>query len=92
MTTQSYSRLADFLYTKKECAMPPHDAEIAELKKSVADIRASIDELLQLKESIQELIDTWRAARGMLIIIKWLAGIASGLGVLWAALHNGSPH
>ena len=58
-----------------------HDSEIAELKKSVAE----------LKESIQELLDAWRAARGMLTIIKWLAGIASGLGVIWAAFHN-TPH
>ncbi len=61
--------------------MPPRDTEIAELQKSVAE----------LKESIQELLDAWRAARGMLTIIKWLAGISSGLGVIWAALHGGPP-
>lgn len=63
--------------------MPPHDSEIAELKKSVTE----------LKESIQELLDAWAAARGMLTVIKWLAGIASGLGAIWAAWHSGSgPH
>jgi hypothetical protein len=62
--------------------MPQHESEIAELRNAVAE----------LKESIQELLDTWRAARGMLTIIKWLAGIASGLGVLWAAWHGGPPH
>lgn len=72
--------------------MPPHETEIAELKKTVAELKTSINELLKLKESIQELLDTWRAARGMLTIIKWLAGIASGVGVIWAAWQNGPPH
>lgn len=69
--------------------MPPHENDIAELKKSVAELRASIHDLLQLKESIQELLDTWRAAKGMLTIIKWLAGISSGMAVIWAAWHGG---
>ncbi len=52
-------------------------------------VEALSKEVAALKEIIKELLDMWRAARGMLTIIKWLAGISSGLGVIWAAWHGG---
>ena len=70
---------------------PQHEQcekDIAELKASVIEIKKTIAEL---NASIDELLDMWHAGRGMLTIIKWMAGIASGFAAVWAVINN-TPH
>lgn len=51
------------------------------------------DKVTAQTESIEGLLAAWNASRGLLSIIKWLAGVASGCAVLWAAWHGGpGPH
>jgi len=47
------------------------------------------DKVSEQTESIEGLLAAWNASRGLLLIIKWLAGVASGCAVIWAALHGG---
>ena len=56
------------------------------LSKEVASLK---DEVADLNKSIEGLLDAWKASRGLLLLIKWLAGVASGCAVIWAALHGG---
>lgn len=56
------------------------------LSREVASLK---DEVAKQNKAIEGLLDAWKASRGLLSIIKWLAGVASGCAVIWAALHGG---
>lgn len=55
-------------------------------------VEALSKEVAELNKSIEGLLDAWRASRGLLSVIRWLAGIASGMAVIWAAWHNSAGH
>lgn len=57
------------------------DSEISELRREVAE----------LKTSVADLVEAWRAARGFLAVIKWAAALGSALAVIWTTMHGGSP-
>ena len=37
-------------------------------------------EIRELRETVMSLVEVWNKARGAITIIKWLAGIAGGVG------------
>ena len=59
------------------------------LSREVASLK---NEVVELNRSIEGLLDAWKASRGMLSIIKWLAGVAGGIAVIWAAFNGGTGH
>ena len=59
--------------------------EIARLEMKV---EALAIEVAALKESVEDLITAWNASKGLLSVIKWLAGIASAGAIVWAAWHG----
>ena len=64
--------------------MPP-TSEIAHLEQKV---EALAKEVAALKESVEDLITAWNASKGLLSVIKWLAGMASAGSIVWAAWHG----
>ncbi len=69
---------------KKVNDMPPQ-GEIAHLE---AKVEALAKEVAALKESVEDLITAWNASKGLLSVIKWLAGLASAGAIVWAAWHG----
>ena len=59
----------------------PIKVDLDDLKEQVRALRASVDNLLT----------AFNGARGVIVTLKWLAGIAGGLAALWAAMHAGRP-
>ena len=57
------------------------DSEITELRHEVAE----------LKQSVSDLVEAWRAARGFLAFIKWAAGLVSAVAIIWTSIHGGMP-
>ncbi|MBF0284801.1 MAG: hypothetical protein HQL51_10130 [Magnetococcales bacterium] len=53
----------------------PLHGDLEELKQDVAALRLCMDQLL----------GAWNGARGVAFTLKWLAGIAAGVGALWVA-------
>jgi hypothetical protein len=63
------------------------DLELAALRKCVEDMKELDDEL---HTEVKELLRAWDTATGLVVFIKWLAGLAAALGVIWVFL-NGMP-
>lgn len=61
-----------------------------ETQIEVAVMRAELEGMRQevqaLRNDIQDLLEAWRAASGVVKVIKWIASIAVAIGVLVASL------
>lgn len=55
-------------------------AEIAVLEVRVESLASEVSEL---KDQVKALVEAWRTANGLVKFIKWAAGIASALVVLY---------
>ena len=60
----------------------PHDVQIALLQKELVDLRGEVH---TLSTEVAGLVDAWRTASGVVAFIKWLAGIVTASGIIWAA-------
>lgn len=56
-----------------------YDLEIAELKNQIQDLTESVT---ALSESVKDLVDAWRTAKGITAFVKWMAAMAIAFGVL----------
>lgn len=63
-------------------AETPTEVEIALIQKEMADLRQDVR---NLSKEVAGLIKMWETASGVVAFVKWLAGLAAALGVLWAA-------
>jgi hypothetical protein len=41
-------------------------------------------EVAELKRSVEGLVDLWKGARGLLVAVKWMSGLATCVGVIIA--------
>lgn len=55
-------------------------------RQEIAALRA---EVAELKQSVTDLVEAWRAARGFLALIKWAAGLGAAIAVIWTSIHGG---
>ncbi len=60
----------------------PHEVEIALLQKELVDLK---DEVHALSKEVSGLVDAWKTASGVVSFIKWLAGVVTAFGIVWAA-------
>jgi hypothetical protein len=60
----------------------PHEVEIALLQKELVDLK---DEVHALSKEVSGLVDAWKTASGVVSFIKWLAGVVTAFGIIWAA-------
>jgi hypothetical protein len=60
----------------------PHEVELALLQKEMTDLR---EEMSKLSSEVAGLVRMWETASGVVAFVKWLAGIATAFGILWAA-------
>lgn len=63
---------------------PKTEAELSNalLRNEMAALKTELDEL---RTDIKGLVEAWRTASGVVAFVKWLAGISTAVGVLWAA-------
>lgn len=61
----------------------PHEVEIALLQKELTSIK---DEVRTLSTEVSGLLEAWRTASGVVSFVKWLSGIVTAAGIIWAAL------
>ena len=43
----------------------------------------------ELKDSVADLVEAWRAGKSLLAIVRWAAAIGSALALIWSAVHAG---
>ena len=61
------------------------DLELAALRKCVEDMKALDD---NLHKEVKELLRAWDTATGLVVFIKWLAGLAAAIGAIWVFIHG----
>jgi hypothetical protein len=60
----------------------PPEVEVILLQKEMADLRQEVHDL---SKEVAGLVKMWETASGVVAFVKWLAGLATAIGVLWAA-------
>ena len=60
----------------------PPEVQVVLLQKEVADLRQDVN---QLSKEVAGLVKMWETASGVVAFVKWLAGLATAIGILWAA-------
>ena len=61
----------------------PTAVDHALLQKEMEDLRRDFD---TLATEVRGLVDAWKTATGIVAFVKWLAGFATAVGLLWAAV------
>lgn len=61
----------------------PPEVEIALLQKELVDLK---DEVHTLSKEVAGLVEMWKTASGVVAFIKWLSGLITAAGIVWAAL------
>lgn len=69
--------------------IPTQKVQIALLEQEVSHLK---NEVAELNSSVKELVDAWKAATGMLRLIKVLGMVAGSVGAIVALYHNWRPH
>lgn len=61
------------------------DIAHAILKKDIEDLKVSVS---ALTTSVNELMDAWRTANGMVRFMKWAAAIVAGVFATWQVVKD----
>lgn len=59
--------------------------DIAVLKSDMERLSQAVEEN---SRSTRELVEAWQAATGLVRFVKWLAGLAGAIGVIYAAFRG----
>ena len=59
----------------------PHEVEIALLQKELTSLRNDVH---SLSKDISGLLEAWKTASGVVSFVKWLSGIITAFGIVWA--------
>lgn len=59
-----------------------HEAMRAEINAEIEELR---EEIRALRLDVQDLMDAWRAANGVVRFVKWVSSLVVAVGVLWVA-------
>lgn len=46
-------------------------------------------QITELQTDIKDLVEAWKAANGIVSFVKWVAGIITAVGVIWAVFKGG---
>ena len=60
---------------------PNPDLEIVLLQKEMSDLRQEVHDL---SKEVAGLVRMWETASGVVAFVKWLAGLAAAISVLYA--------
>ena len=60
-----------------------NDVELAMLRK---DLEALTEQVTDLSGQVHSLVVAWQTAGYIVGAVKWLAGLATALGVIWASI------
>jgi len=60
----------------------PPEVEVILLQKEMADLRKDVHEL---SKEVAGLVKMWETASGVVAFVKWLAGLATAMVVIWTA-------
>ena len=61
------------------------DIAHALLKKDLEELKVSVD---ALTKSVEELMDAWKTANGMVRFMKWAAAIVAGMFATWQVVKD----
>lgn len=61
------------------------DVEIALLRKDMDEMKSDMKEL---KAEMKNLLEAWNTATGLVKFVKWVAGLATAIGVIYAAVRG----
>lgn len=73
----------------KAMQKPEPDNELAKLRNEVVELKNSVE---ALKDDVSTLVAAWKAGSLMLNVVKFAAGIASAIAIVWASFHGNNPH
>lgn len=62
---------------------PNHEIEVVLLQKEMADLRQEVHDL---SKEVAGLVRMWETASGVVAFVKWLAGLATAVTVLYTLL------
>jgi hypothetical protein len=54
------------------------------------DFHALQNEVAELRSDVRELIDAWKAAKGLVRLVKFLAALAVAYATVWSAFKIGA--
>ena len=66
----------------------PHDYTRCPIKEDLDDLKGQV---AALRGSVDNLLIVFNGAKGVIVTLKWLIGIAGGVAALWASSHIDKP-
>ena len=60
-----------------------NDIEVALLRRDVETLSDKVD---LLSNQVSDLVRAWETATYIVAVVKWMAGMASAITIIWAAL------
>jgi hypothetical protein len=65
------------------------EADIKALRDDLASFRDDFDQIRDLRPELAEMVAAWNTANGLARFVKWVASIATAIGVLWVMVKGG---
>ena len=81
--------------------MPISHDDLEKIREAVRETRAVTldefeglqDEVKAIKDSVEALVNAWKAAGVFVGVVKWVAGVVAAIAAAWAAIISlGSGH
>lgn len=61
----------------------PSDIEVVLLQKELQELQHDVK---KLSADVSGLVDAWKTANGVVAFIKWISGLMTAFGIIWAVL------
>lgn len=46
------------------------------------------EEVRALRTSVEGLVDAWRTVKGVVVFVKWAAGVIAAFGIIWGSFRG----
>lgn len=55
------------------------------MRRDISDMK---EDLATVRAEVKALVDMWKAASTLLVVVKWMAGVGASVGAIWAVITN----
>lgn len=69
--------------------MSESTTELQQLREQVARLQHLPDEVASLRKDIQDLLEAWKTAVGVVRAVKWLGKVSAAVGAIYALFRLG---